>query len=361
MTTATEKMIQAIEYVVKPIGIGANLGLLHLLWAMVSGAFLSSRGAVYTALKMSGRTDEETRRAGNILRTGQWQISELIQRWRRWVVQNGDWKKRTHDGWYAVSCDAIVFPRLKLQGWLAKMYRGVFGKAVPAVGFGVIVEIGHYEGERVPLLLKIVRCQNSKQSESQLKQDLLKSSAKLLQERGVLVHDAGASIKDAQNSGAERFVIRLATNCVARWPYLPDNPHGNRKYGKVIRPLERKSRGVAIPATNDATTITLFEYQGRSIEAHHWQGVVGDKVNVVTEADLYDIWVFLTRCIKSHWCLAQIWMLQLKSFFSCTWTDGLLSKYLWQQNRLSACTVILFPTLRVAGDYLNLDFSQAIC
>ena len=75
MTTASEKMIQAIEYVVKPISIGTNVALLHLLWAMVSGAFLSSRGAVHTALKLSGRSDAETRRGGNALRKGQWQIS----------------------------------------------------------------------------------------------------------------------------------------------------------------------------------------------------------------------------------------------------------------------------------------------
>ena len=290
MTTATEKMIHAIEYVVKPIGIGTNLALLHLLWAMVSGAFLPSRGAVHTALKLSGRTDEEIRRAGNALRTGQWQISELILRWRTWVNQNGNWQRRTHEGWYAVSCDAVVFPRLKLQGWLAKMYRGVFGKAVRAVGLGVIVEVGHYNGERVPLLLKIVRCKNDKQSESQLKQDLLHAGARWLEENGVLVHDAGASLKDVQRSGAERYIVRLATNCVARWPHLPDVPHGNRQYGEAIRPLERTSKGVVTPATNDATEITTFEYQGRTIEAHHWRGVVGKKDKVADNAEQHDIW-----------------------------------------------------------------------
>jgi len=49
MTTASEKMIQAIEYVVKPISIGTNIALLHLLWAMVSGAFLfQPRGGSYS-------------------------------------------------------------------------------------------------------------------------------------------------------------------------------------------------------------------------------------------------------------------------------------------------------------------------
>lgn len=342
MTTATEKMIHAIEYVVKPIGIGTNIALLHLLWAMVSGAFLPSRGAVHTALKISGRTDEETRRAGHALRSGQWQISELINRWRTWVFQNGSWKKKTYEGWYVVSCDAVVFPRLKLQGLLAKMYRGVFGKAVPAIGFGVIVEVGHYAGERVPLLLKIVRCQNSKQSDSILKKALLIAGARSLREKGVLVHDAGVSIKEVQQSGADRYVIRLATNCVARWPYLPNNPHGSRKYGEKIRPLARTSKGIVTPATNDSTEIISFEYQGRTVEAHQWQGVVGDKVKVADSADQYDVWVFLTRYIKNHWYWVQIWLHQVKQFFCCTWTDGLLSRFHWQRSRSLAYTVISF-------------------
>ena len=96
MTAATDKMIHAIEYVVKPLSIGTNLALLHLLWAMVSGAFLSSRGAVYTALKLSGRSDKEARRSGNALRTGQWQIGELISRWREWVLSHDEWQRREY-------------------------------------------------------------------------------------------------------------------------------------------------------------------------------------------------------------------------------------------------------------------------
>ncbi len=136
MTTTREKMIQAIEYVVKPLNVGTNIALLHVIWAMVSGAFLVSRGAVHTALKMSGRTDEEARRGGAALRTGQWQIKELIDRWREWVVMQGEWEVREYEGWRAVSCDVVVFPRLKLTGCVAKLYRGTFGRAVKAVGLG---------------------------------------------------------------------------------------------------------------------------------------------------------------------------------------------------------------------------------
>ena len=223
MSTASEKMIHAIEYVVKPLSVGTNKAILHLLWALVSGAFLQSRGAVYTALKLNGRSDEETRRSGNALRKGQWQISELITRWREWVLTNGQWQRREHEGWYAMSCDVVVFPRLKLHGWVAKLYRGTFGKAVKAVGFGLIVDVGQYDGERVALLRQIVRCKNIEGSEAQLQIDLLAAAAKQLGNKGVFVHDAGVAVKAVQDAEIDRFVVRLAKNCVARWNTLPQD------------------------------------------------------------------------------------------------------------------------------------------
>lgn len=247
MSTATEKMIQAIEYVVKPLSIGTNIALLHLLWAMVSGAFLMSRGAVYTALKLSGRSDAEARRSGSALRTGQWQISELVARWREWVQMQEDWQVRQYEGWSAVSCDIVAFPRPKLQGWLAKFYRGTVGRAVKAVGLGLVVEVGHYEGERVPLLRQIIRCKNAVDGAAQLQTHLLKKGAQALGERGVLVHDAGVTVKQMQAANAERYILRLAKNCVARWAHLPDNAHGNRKYGNLIRPLARYRKGNWFP------------------------------------------------------------------------------------------------------------------
>ena len=126
MTTASEKMIQAIEFVVKPLSIGTNFALMHLFWAMVNGSFLSSRGAVHTALKLSGCNDKEIRRSSQALRKGQWQISELIERWRIWVQQIGEWEVREYEGWRAVSCDVVVFPRLSLHWTFDKQNKGQF-------------------------------------------------------------------------------------------------------------------------------------------------------------------------------------------------------------------------------------------
>ena len=46
MSTASKVTIQALEYVVKTLPVGTNLALLYVLWALLSGGFLSSRGAL---------------------------------------------------------------------------------------------------------------------------------------------------------------------------------------------------------------------------------------------------------------------------------------------------------------------------
>ncbi len=363
MTAATEKMIQAIEYVVNPLSIGTNLALFHLLWAMVSGAFLSSRGAVHTALKLSGRTDEETRRGGAALRKGQWQIGELLSRWQEWVLSHGGWQRREYEGWYAVSCDVVVFPRLKLTGWVGKLYRGTFGKAVKAVGFGVIVDVGHYEGERVPLLRQIIRCKNAKDSEQQLKAELLQAGAKALGERGVFVHDAGVKVNEVQDAGVERFVIRLQKNCVARQPFLPQKAHGNQKYGAQVRPLARYRKKKLIPSTDDPTEVTSFQHEGRTIQVQCWRGVVGDNVKVeeASAEKQYDIWVFLTHGTKAPLSLRLTSMRQMKQFFDCTWTAGLLSRFHWLQNKWWDCIDSLCLSWRVVGGCPNWRCWLATC
>lgn len=54
LTTASEKTVHVIEAIVNPLPIGTNLGMLHILWAIMSGAFLPARGALHTALALSG-------------------------------------------------------------------------------------------------------------------------------------------------------------------------------------------------------------------------------------------------------------------------------------------------------------------
>ena len=54
MSIAIEQTIQALQVVLQEIPAGTNLALLQLLWSMLNGSFLKSRGAIFPAMKMSG-------------------------------------------------------------------------------------------------------------------------------------------------------------------------------------------------------------------------------------------------------------------------------------------------------------------
>ena len=323
-----QKMIHAIEYIAKPLNIGTNLSIVHVLWAMVSGKFIESRGAVHTALKLIGCTDPEIRRGSAVLRTRQWTIDELIERWREWVALEGGWKRSDYEGYHPVACDIVVFPRLQLKGWVAKLYRGTFGKAVKAVGFGLIVDFGRYEDGRAGLLRKIVRCKNEEGSEKKLSLDLLKTVSTLLGKAGVFVHDAGVSVKEVQEAGIAPFVIRLPKNCVAYWNYLPKNAHGNRIYGDIIRPLARYRKEKLVGSTNDPTGRFSFQYQGRTITGMYWHNVVANGVPANSDTALtYTIWFFLTRNSKPLGYWHRTLMPQRKQFFGYIQTVGVQNNY----------------------------------
>jgi hypothetical protein len=50
MPTVVYRVTQLLSSLVKPLPIGTNLGLFHLLWMLVSGRLLESRGAVIPGL-----------------------------------------------------------------------------------------------------------------------------------------------------------------------------------------------------------------------------------------------------------------------------------------------------------------------
>ena len=68
MPIAVEHTVHAIAAVVQTVPVGTNLALLHLLWVMLNGAFLRSRGAVFAALAGEGFTRQEVRRSWAALR-----------------------------------------------------------------------------------------------------------------------------------------------------------------------------------------------------------------------------------------------------------------------------------------------------
>ena len=67
---AVESIIHARVLVVQVVPIGTNIGLVRLMWDMVNGSFLASRGALHGALSASGFGQDEIRQSWAALRYG---------------------------------------------------------------------------------------------------------------------------------------------------------------------------------------------------------------------------------------------------------------------------------------------------
>ena len=293
MSTASHKTIQVLEHIVKVLPVGTNLALLHLMWALVNGSFLKSRGAVHSALAASGFDKGEIRRSWQALRYGVWHISELINRWRQLVLTEGHWQPRSHAGYRPISVDITAFWRPRLQFWGGKFFHRLVSRAVTGVGFGIVAQIGAVASQRVPLLKRIIRVQNTGDGEAGLHEAILRQVPRSLDAQDVFVHDAGLTLAPVQSAGIPRFVLRLAANCTARRNYLPPpKPRGRpAEYGRKVRPLARKWKERLIPATPPDVTDT-FQFAERTVAAKGWLNLVRSDQKVEDGHETFSIWVF---------------------------------------------------------------------
>ena len=180
MTPASQKTLQVLEQIVKVVPVGTSLALLQLMWAMITGAFLTSRGAIHSALAWSGFESGEISRSWCALRWGKWHIQELIQRFRQQVAESGQWQSREYGGYRPVAVDTTAYWRPRLQGWPGKLFRQLTGKAMTGIGFGLIADVGQVGDQRLPLLRQIVRGQGPAGSEMSLKERTVAKAARLV-------------------------------------------------------------------------------------------------------------------------------------------------------------------------------------
>ncbi len=64
------RTLESLCAVVSALPVGTNLGLLHLLWMLVSGRLLTTRGALFPGLSEAGLTPGQSRRAWAALGQG---------------------------------------------------------------------------------------------------------------------------------------------------------------------------------------------------------------------------------------------------------------------------------------------------
>ena len=293
MLIAVENTIQALQAVVQDLPVGTNFALLQLMWVMLQGRLLVSRGAIFPALTGSGLSWTVARRCWAAMRYGVWESDELIEAWSQYVTRQGQWQEHQYDGYRGVAVDVTAFWRPRLKGWLGKHFHNLAGRALPAVSFGVVVRIGQMGLQRVPLLKRLVRTEPDDPSDGKLVEQLLHQVGQELAPDEVALLDAGFKMAALQTAKIERGVVRLAANVTARRNYpAPYKGRGRRPvYGEVVRPLARTYKDRAIPASQPDFT-DEFEYEGSTIKVKGWYDLILPGVVPDPNNDTFDIYVF---------------------------------------------------------------------
>ena len=293
MLIAIENTIQALQAVVQGLPVGTNFALLQLMWVMLQGRLLVSRGGIFPALIAGGFSWPVARRCWAAMRYGAWESSDLIEAWRKYVETQGIWQEHEHNGYRGVAVDLTAFWRPRLKGWLGKHYNSVAGRALPAVSFGVVVRVGQMGLQRVPLLKSLVCTDQENPSEAELVSRLLREVGQQLEPDEVALFDAGFKLAALQAADIERGVVRMAVNVTARRNYpAPYKGRGRRPvYGPIVRPLARTYKGRTIAAT-EPDFIDEFEYEGRTIKVKGWYDLILPGVVPAADNDTFDVYVF---------------------------------------------------------------------
>ncbi|MBV7334399.1 hypothetical protein KFU94_40420 [Chloroflexi bacterium TSY] len=315
MLTAPEITIAVLMNVLQVTPMGTNVNVMRLMWAMLNGSFLKSRGAIHSALKESGFEDEELRRSWWSFRYGSWDIASLLSSWQEEVEWKGEWEAKKLEGYRVKSIDITGFWRPKLQGKVNRLYNSTARRALPALIFGVMISSGEIGGKRVPLLKAIMRCTVGTK-ESEFRKKLLTETKKSLESDEVAVVDAGFTIREMLESGIDRFVLREAINCTVRRNEFPKRKEKGRppEYGDIVRPLSRSYKGKRLEATTPDSS-GRFLYSGRLICYQAWHNLVPRTTKVDTANRTYSIYVIQDPAYNTPLVLATVMTLQPETIY----------------------------------------------
>ena len=290
---------------------------------LVSGALLSSRGALFPALQHIGLNETEVRRAWVAFRYGAWSIKTLLQEWREHVERQGQWQARQYAGYYVKSVDITAYWRPTLKGIRSQHYDAQAEKALPAVVFGLVGRVGHVGEQRMALLTELIRADLTDPSEAVLQTQLLQRVALGLVSDEMPVFDAGFKLKALHEAGLPRFVVRLAKNFTARCNYLPGSSKLGRppEYGEIVRPLPRTYDSKLIDATFPDHTES-WQAQGLTFRAEFWYNLVLPDVKPNPANNTFTVVAIYDPRFEEPWLLAcplQLSAPDLHGFYRDRW------------------------------------------
>jgi hypothetical protein len=272
---------------------------------LVSGALLPERGAIFPALKAIGLSDASVRRSWAAFRGGVWQTGVLLRLWQAHIEGLPGWQVHRYAGYRVVTADVTAFWRPALKNCPSKHYHPQANRALPAVIFGIVGEVGEIGGQRVACPRTFERVHPKDPSESRLWAEVLRHVRRSLAADEILAVDAGVKIGDLQEAGIERYVLRLASNFTARRNYPAPYAQRGRKpvYGQRIRPLERSYKGKTI-AKSQPDRVEAWVEDGREIRAEIWDDLVLPEVVPNQQAKTFQVYAIYDPAYLTPWLLA---------------------------------------------------------
>lgn len=285
MSAPVYRIHQLLSCLLEGVRVGTNRNLFLLLWTLMSGRFLSSRGGVFPALADFGLPEEAVRRAEATLNTGHWEIGLLLTNFERQIAEEGVFQAHRYGGYTPVAGDFTGFYRPCLSGCPTKHYCAEAGQALPAIRVGLLARVGSVGEQRWAQPVAWVRAEESDPSEAAHRKRLLREAKARLAKDEALVLDRGFPLAELLEVGIEAAVSRLPTNFTARRAEPPAyRGRGPRpKQGEIVRPLprrykRRKAEGYhEIAATPPDRTETWTETIGAgtlSLRAEFWDDLV---------------------------------------------------------------------------------------
>ena len=304
MPIAVSQTMDALCAVVQSLPIGTNLALLHFLWMQLSGALLPSRGALFPALQAIGLLPAAVRRAWAAFRFGAWQIADLLSAWEQYVLEQQQWQAHQYGGYYLKAVDLTAYWRPTLKSCPSRHYYPPAEKALPAVVLGIVARVGSVNGQRVAIITDLVRVDPDDPSEAKLQTRVVLRTAETLADDEMPVFDAGFKVRELQDVGLPRYVVRLAKNFTARRNVLPSyKGHGRRpEYGELVRPLARTRNGKLIPATPPDRVETWRE-RGIEFRAEFWDNLVLSDVKVHPDNPTFNVVAICDPRYREPWLL----------------------------------------------------------
>jgi hypothetical protein len=269
------RVLTVLCALVAGVPLGTNLGLVLVLWMLLTGRLLTTRGAVIPGLSALGLSPTVVRRSWAALGQGAWTADQMLANWQGWVVREGAWQPHVVGGYSPVAGDTTGFWRPHLQGCPTQHYSAAAGKALPAIPLGLLARVGSAHGQRLGVPLALVRAPAGDPSPRAHDRALVQQAVAVLTPEDALVVDRAFGVALLQDANVPAWAARLPKHFTARRATPP--PYRGRgrppTRGALVRPLARRRQEKLLAAT-PPDTVTCWEEDGRVLRAEQWVDLV---------------------------------------------------------------------------------------